>query len=97
MIRIANGWKLFLMAVIAFGFALAGVRYVIAERSTLAMQRELARELSVQRALVREKRLLERRLFELKALPSVTWRARELLGMRPPGPDETIQASEGMR
>ncbi len=96
-IRATNGWKAVAIAVVAATFAAAGGYHVLMNRRPLLLKQQVFAELSARRELLRERRKIERRLVELKALPRITFRARELLGMRAPTPDETIRLEEGER
>ncbi len=96
-IRATNGRKAVVIAVLAVLFAAAGGYHVVVNRRPLLLKQQVFVELSARRELLRERRAIERRLVELKALPRITLRARELLGMRAPAPDETIRLDEGGR
>lgn len=91
-IRVRNGWKAVAIAVVAATFAAAGGYYVLQNRRPILLRQQVFKELSDRRELLWQRREIERRLVELKALPRITLRARDLLGMRPPTPDESIRA-----
>lgn len=93
-IRATNGWKAVVIAVLAATFAAAGGYQVLANRRPLLVRQQVFMELSARRQLLWERREIEKRLLERKALPRITLRARELLGMRPPTADETIRLEE---
>lgn len=96
-IRATNGRKAVVIAVMAATFAAAGGYHVLVNRRPLLLKRQVFVELSARRELIRERRAIERRLVELKALPRIILRARDLLEMRAPTPDETICLEEGGR
>ena len=88
--RSTNGWK---MVAVAAGVAVVtavGLHHVWLAQRTLFFRRAVFVEIQRNRSLVQERELLERQVAELKAAPRVALRARELLGMRPPRPDEMI-------
>lgn len=96
-IRATNGKVAILIALAAAVFAGAGAYHVIENRRPLLLRQQVFDALSEQRRLAEERRAIERRLVEMKALPRITLRARDLLGMRPPSPDETIRVAEDGR
>lgn len=96
-IRATNGRKAVVIVVLAATFGTAGAYHVLVNRRPLLLRQQVFVELSARRELLQERRAIERRLIERKALPRITLRARELLGMRAPTPDETIRLEEGGR
>lgn len=94
-IRARNGRSAFLIVVLAAVFAAAGAYHVHGNRRPLLLRQQVFQTLSERRELLRQRREIERRLVELKALPRIMLRARDLLGMRTPTPDETIRLGEG--
>lgn len=96
-IRATNGKKAVLMVVTAALFAAAGSYHVFVNRRPLLLRQQVFAELSARREILRQRREIEKRLVELKALPRVMLRARDLLGMRVPAPDETIRVEEARR
>ncbi len=96
-IRVTNSRKAVLIVLAAATFAAAGGYHMLVNRRPFLLRQQIFVELSARNKLMEERRALERRLVELKALPRVTLRARELLGLRPPSPDETIHREEARR
>jgi hypothetical protein len=89
-LRSSNGWKLLAVAGAAALVTGLGLHHVWLVQETLFFRRAVFVELQRNRALVQQRELLERQVAEFRAAPRVAWRARELLGMRPPRPDEMI-------
>jgi cell division protein FtsB len=89
-LRGSNGMALLAVTGAAILVTALGLHHVWLAQKTLFFRRAVFVELQRNRALVQERDILERQVAELRAAPRVAWRARELLGMRPPRPDEMI-------
>lgn len=89
-LRGSNSWVLLAVTAAAVLVTSLGVHHVWLAQKTLFFRRAVFVELQKNRTLVQQRDILERQVAELRAAPRVAWRARELLGMRPPRPDEMI-------
>jgi len=90
-IRTSNGWKLVLLFVAASVITAVGARHIWMSREPLLLKQQVFNELSRNRALLRERDVLGRQIYELRATPRVNLWASDLLGMRVPRPDEVIR------
>ena len=89
-IRATNSWSVILVAIVAVVVAVIGARHVWVAQHTLLLKRSAFIELTRNRDLAEEHDVLERQVADLMSAPRMALRARELLGMRPPRPDELI-------
>jgi cell division protein FtsL len=89
-VEATNGWKLWAVAAVSLVAILVGARHVWTEQRGLFLKRAIFLELSKNRDLVQQRDTLERDVADLTAAPRMAMRAREILGMRPPKPDELI-------
>ena len=89
-IRATNGWTVVLVALVAVVVAVIGARHVWVAQQTLLLKRAAFVELTRNRDLAEAHDVLERQVADLMSAPRMALRARELLGMRPPRPDELI-------
>ena len=89
-IRATNSWTVALVAIVAVVVAVIGARHVWVAQHTLLLKRAAFVELTRNRDLAEEHDVLERQVADLMSAPRMALRARELLGMRPPRPDELI-------
>jgi len=98
-VKATNGWKLVLIVTVAAMFIAVGARHVWTSRKPLLMRQQIFNELSRSRELRQAGDVLGRQIYEMRAAPRVNRWASDLLGMRPPRPDEVIHIrdSEGGR
>lgn len=94
-IRIKNAWKTWVVVILAAIFSAAAGYYCLANRVPLSTRQAIFEQVSERRRLLQERSDLEKEIAILKALPRITLRARELLGMRLPRPDERIVVEPG--
>jgi len=92
-IRAKNAWTLVVAAVFAAIVTAAGVLHVFSVQREMRMKRALFVEMVRNRELARQRDELGGELAEVTAIPRMALRARELLGMRPPRPEERIVVS----
>lgn len=90
-IHSTNGWKLVLVFLAATLFTAIGSRHIWLSRQPLLLKQQVYDELSRNRALVQERDVLGKQIYQLRSTPRVNRWASDLLGMRLPNPDEVIR------